>query len=561
MNKRQVLIPVIALLALIGVGMAVDGDPAGMLSARLEARSATLAQFDGLDLTAAQQGAVEFAFGDFSALSSEALEVSASPWKLATALLALRRAGGDLDGVTPQAVTAMFQSYGFVSPTRIANWPSALPQPQLNGPLGQNIGFASRVLPPIGLTIGNIACAGCHASVVYGADGRPDTSTVWLGTPNGSINLQRYVTELYAALRDRPVDEGLIWAAVQKLYPDTDWREWLALKSVVLPKIKELVARQEATIGRLLPFEVSTSGATNGLQALQARFGVIPSDQIADRSPPISVPELGGRIWRSSLLAGGSYAAPRETPQRVMRAADITEAHLRALAGLTAFFTVPSMGTSPATAGRHVDDAEHIMDWLKHYKPQPFPGEIDRASAARGSVVYANACASCHGSYSPGIDAPALVEFPNWQGDMGTDRTYLEEFDQASVDVVNGVGYDRLLQARVSPNYVAQPLTGLWSSAPYLHNGSVPTLWHLMHPAERPKQFDVGGHALDLGKVGIAGVAHDGMWGTPPDYTPWAAPVRIDTAVPGLHATGHDAPFDTMSEPDKAALLDFLKLL
>ncbi|MDB5530068.1 MAG: hypothetical protein JWR51_3171 [Devosia sp.] len=561
MHKRTILVPILALLALIGVGVAVDGDPAGILSGNLQARSATLAQFDGLALTPAQQGAVQFAFGDFSALSSEALEVSASPWKLATALLALRYAGGHLDGVTPQAVTAMYQSYGFVTPTRIANWPAGMPQPGLNGPLGQNIGFASRVLPPIGLTIGNIACAGCHASVVYGADGRPDISTFWLGTPNGSINLQRYVTELYAALRDRPEDEEFIWAAVQKLYPETDWREWLALKTVVLSRVKDLVAKQEATIGRLLPFEVSTSGATNGLQALQARFGIIPSDQIADRNPTISVPELGSRIWRSSLLAGGSYGVPGETPLRVMRAGDITDAHLRALAGLTAFFTVPSMGTLPTTAARHVDDAEHIMDWLRDYKPQPFPGEIDKASAERGSLVYASACASCHGSYSAGIDAPALVEFPNWQGDIGTDRTYLEEFDQASVDAVNGLGYDGLLQARLSPNYVAQPLTGLWSSAPYLHNGSVPTLWHLMHPAERPSQFDVGGHALDLAKVGIAGMDHDGMWITPPDYTPWAAPVRIDTALPGLHAIGHETPFDTMSEPDKAALLDYLKLL
>src|SRR3954466_7506420 len=100
--------------------------------------------------------------------------------------------------------------------------------------------------------------------------------------------------------------------------------------------------------------------------------------------------------------------------------------------------------------------------------------------------------------------------------------------------------------------YVAPPLAGVWATAPYLHNGSVPTLWHLMHPAERPTAFDVGGHALDLVKVGIAGMEHEGLWITPPDYTPWAKPVRIDTAVAGLHATGHEAPFDTMSEPDKA---------
>jgi hypothetical protein len=561
MTRRPLLIGAICLAALAGIGVAIDGDPAGMLSGHLQARPAALAPFEQGSLTPVQQGAVYFAFGDFSALSSEALQVSASPWKLATALLALRHAGGHLDGVTQEAVTAMFRGYGFVTPTRIANWPKGLPEPMLTGPIGQSIGFAGRVLPPIGLTISNISCAGCHASVVYDAEGRPNTSAVWLGTPNGSINLQRYVTELYAALRERPKDDELVWAAVEKLYPDTDWREWLTLKTVVLPQVDALVSKQEATIGRLLPFEVSTAGATNGLQALQARYGVIATEHLTGRNAPISVPELGGRIWRSSLLASGAYGVPGEQPQRVIRTGDITDTHLQALAGLTAFFTVPSMGTSPATAASHVDDAENIFAWLKHYRPQPFPGGVDADLAERGSVVYASACASCHGTYTPGIEMPTLVQFPNWQGDMGTDRTYIELFDQATIDVVNGLGYDDLLQGRLSPHYVAPPLTGLWSSAPYLHNGSVPTLWHLMHPEERPDAFDVGGHALDLSRVGVAGVMQDGAWTTPPDYTPWAEPVRIDTSVPGLQAMGHDRPFDTMSEADKAALLEYLKLL
>jgi mono/diheme cytochrome c family protein len=561
MTARPFLIGAICRAALAVVGVAVAGDPAGIVSGRLHARPAALAPFDQESLTPEQRGAVYFAFGDFSALSSEALQVSASPWKLATALLALRHAGGQLEGVTPEVVAALFRGYGFVTPTRIANWPQDLPAPVLTGPLGQNIGFAGRVTPPIGLTISNISCAGCHASVVYGADGRPDTSAVWLGTPNGSINLQRYVTELYAALRDRPEDDELVWAAVEKLYPDTDWREWLTLKTVVLPQVDALVARQEATIGRLLPFEVSTAGATNGLQALQARFGVIATDHLAERNAPISVPELGGRIWRSSLLASGAYGVPGHEPQRAIRMGDITDEHLRALAGLTAFFTVPSMGTSPETAATHVDDAENIFAWLRHYRPQPFPGVVDAGLAARGSAVYADACASCHGSYTGGVETPTLVEFPNWQGDVGTDRTYIELFDQATIDVVNGQGYDGLLQGRLAPDYVAQPLTGLWSSAPYLHNGSVPTLWHLMHPDERPVAFDAGGHALDLTRVGIAGTMQDGVWATPPGYTLWTPPERIDTSVPGLQASGHEQPFDTMSEPDKAALLEYLKLL
>ncbi len=549
---------IVAILLL--AALVVDGDPAGIVSARFEARTDANRAYDGMELTPGQRGAVYFATGDWSALSAEALEVNASPWKLSTALLALRASGGRLEAVTPEAVEAVFRRYGFIVPERIANWPEGLKPPKLRYPLGQNVGVGARWVPPLQLTVGNVSCAACHASVVYGADGEPDTSAVWLGMPNGSVNLERYVDELYVALRDRPADE-VIWAAVQKLYPDTEWREWLTLKGVVLPRVAELVADREASIGRLLPFSVSTAGATNGLQALQVRLGIIPQHQLVDLSVPISVPELGGRIWRSSLLAAGSYAVAGEEPQREMRAADLTPGHLRALAGITAFFTVPSMGNSPETAARHVDDADDIMQWLRTYAPQPFPGRVDEGLAARGAEVYSAECAACHGTYQGGL-SPELVAFPNWQGDVGTDKAYLSVFDAATVEAVNRLGYGGMLAGRVSPGYVAQPLVGLWSSAPYLHNGSVPTLWHLMHPEARPKLFEVGGHKLDLARVGIAGEDDgQGGWARPAGYEPWTEPVRVDTGVAGLGAAGHEAPFDAMSEADKAALLEYLKLL
>jgi mono/diheme cytochrome c family protein len=544
----------------IGAAVVVDGDPAGVLQGRFEAESKASEPYREKSITPEQAGAVYFAFGDFSALSTEALEVSASPWKLTTALLALDAAGGDLEAVTPETIERVFRRYGFVVPKRIANWPETLPAPQFTSPVGQNVGLGGRLVPPIAITVGNISCAGCHASVVYDASGRPDTSAIWLGTPNGSVNLERHVTELYEAFRDRPADEE-IWAAVSKLYPDTEWREWLALKIVVLPRVDALVADRETHIKRLLPFAVSTAGATNGLQALQVRLGVIAADKVVERSVPISVPELGGRLWRSSLLAGGSYFVPGEEPQRVTREADLTPSHLSALGAITAFFTVPSMGTSPATAARHAGDAADIMAWLKVYRPQPFPATIDRALAAQGSTIYAERCASCHGTYE-GDTSPTLVEFPNWQGDVGTDRTYLDVFDEKTVAAVNALGYGGMLEGRVAPDYVAPPLTGLWSSAPYLHNGSVPTLWHLMHPAERPPSFEVGGHALDFERVGIAGeLDAAGNWVMPAGYEPWTEPVRIDTSTPGLGGEGHESPFDAMNEAEKTALIEYLKLL
>ena len=110
--------------------------------------------------------------------------------------------------------------------------------------------------------------------------------------------------------------------------------------------------------------------------------------------------------------------------------------------------------------------------------------------------------------------------------------------------------------------YVASPLGAVWATAPYLHNGSVPTLWHLMHPAARPARFEVGGHKLDYDRVGVAGeVAADGVFRYPPAYRPWSLPEVYDTRLPGRSNRGHEEPFDEMTEADKRAVLEFLKRL
>ncbi|MBX3501751.1 MAG: cytochrome c [Alphaproteobacteria bacterium] len=56
----------------------------------------------------------------------------------------------------------------------------------------------------------------------------------------------------------------------------------------------------------------------------------------------------------------------------------------------------------------------------------------------------------------------------------------------------------------VVPHYRARPLDGVWATAPYLHNGSVPTLDDLLKPQDqRPTRFCVGSRQFDPGKVGL----------------------------------------------------------
>ena len=96
--------------------------------------------------------------------------------------------------------------------------------------------------------------------------------------------------------------------------------------------------------------------------------------------------------------------------------------------------------------------------------------------------------------------------------------------------------------------YAARPLHGIWAAAPYLHNGSVPTLYDLLLPPERrPAAFALGGRAFDPVKVGFAASTDCDR----PDCL-------VDTTRPGNGNGGH--PYGaTLSEADRMALVEYLK--
>ena len=155
-----------------------------------------------------------------------------------------------------------------------------------------------------------------------------------------------------------------------------------------------------------------------------------------------------------------------------------------------------------------------------------------------------------------------LVEFPNWIGPYGADPIRREAFDAATITAIEKSSYGSRVLARSTGEYAAPLLSGLWLSAPYLHNGSVPTLWRLMTPSERPTRFMVGGHMLDYEEVGIAGyVDASGAYVYPPGYQPWSEPTMIDTQDRGYGSQGHEAEFTGLTDPEKQSLIEYLKLL
>jgi hypothetical protein len=96
--------------------------------------------------------------------------------------------------------------------------------------------------------------------------------------------------------------------------------------------------------------------------------------------------------------------------------------------------------------------------------------------------------------------------------------------------------------------YAARPLFGVWAAAPYLHNGSVPTLYDLLSPPQqRPKAFPLGPREYDPVKLGFV-----------VDVACFGDDCMVDTELTGSGNGGHTFGTD-MSETERIALIEYLK--
>ncbi|MGB0911567.1 MAG: di-heme-cytochrome C peroxidase [Nitrospirales bacterium] len=100
--------------------------------------------------------------------------------------------------------------------------------------------------------------------------------------------------------------------------------------------------------------------------------------------------------------------------------------------------------------------------------------------------------------------------------------------------------------------YKARPLNGIWATAPYLHNGSVPNLKQLLSPSKRDSKFCVGSHEFDPVNVGFAFKLKNGKC---EDNS-----TLFDTTLTGNWNTGHNYAKD-LDEDERRDLLEYLKTL
>lgn len=202
---------------------------------------------------------------------------------------------------------------------------------------------------------------------------------------------------------------------------------------------------------------------------------------------------------------------------------------------------------------------------IQHLRAPAYPYAIDLELARRGRVLFespATGCSACHGVY----DGQGNVRWPGRHVDFGTDRSRLALVSKGFVEAFNQSPL--AIEGALAPSlgYAATPLTGVWANFPYLHNGSVPTLHHLLGPmSERPQIFEVmAARMLDRRRAGQRLYVDPRL-----EQVPEAELIRrfsndrnwYYAGRSGSGNRGHDVWPKIQTEENRRALIEYLKTL
>jgi mono/diheme cytochrome c family protein len=216
-----------------------------------------------------------------------------------------------------------------------------------------------------------------------------------------------------------------------------------------------------------------------------------------------------------------------------------------------------------AAIASYFDD---IHAYVRSVRPPQYPFPIDAALAAAGEPVFDANCAPCHGTYA---EDEADEQYPNLLFPLevvGTDPVVAEGgtlWAPQLVEWFNASFYGALTRMVVDEpfvGYIAPPLDGIWATAPFLHNGSVPSLALVLDSERRPtywRRVDYDSTHFDEVNLGWPYVeleqGHDDVAGA-------EAKLIYDTTQFGHHATGHTFG-DHLTDAERRAVLEYLKTL
>ncbi|MGH6835628.1 MAG: cytochrome c [Methylocella sp.] len=430
-----------------------------------------------------------------------------------------------------------YSAFGFLYENDADNRPRDLP-----------IGISRRVYRGVELVWLN--CATCHTGSVTMPDQQDREHPARLiipAMPSNNFDMYRFIRFVLDVAADERVSPDILIPAMNQTGPKLGLIEEAIYRYFVIPQLREGLVMRRSRLLPLLerqppwgPGRVDTFDPYKLIQANMPMNSLLPGELIGTADFP-SIFEQGPREGMHLHWDGNNTS--------------LAERNLSAALGA---------GVTPESVDHVAID--RVADWLKSLRPPASPYRTDAAAVARGRDTYMrHDCVACHGyqdpqgyvfkgeklgqvelNHDPKVEPSKQLGVDPFRLDSYTER--LRDFQVA--ELFKGTKY-QFKSFEKTFGYANLPLDGLWLRAPYLHNGSVPTLADLLEPPEkRPAKFIRGIDKLDPARGGFVAPACDSTSAETKNFC-------FDTNLPGNHNTGHRYGTN-LSPSEKSDLLAYL---
>lgn len=375
---------------------------------------------------------------------------------------------------------------------------------------------------PRGVKAMNFNCLSCHADSIDG----------------------RYVVGLGNRARDFTQDVR----AFTSFLPLFAWT----------PEERRELALFQRAMNAIAPYiQTKTVGANPAINLTYALFAnrnsqdFTWSDELTLAPPPTSFPPVDVPPWwrlsiKKSMFYNAEFAANHHRIMSLAAGLCIEDG-----AALTAM----------------EDSFRDVEAYVKSLKAPAYPRGIDRRLAEGGKQVFTTHCAGCHGSY--GEDGsisytPRVIPIER----IGTDRALMDQQTGPEYERFRRWGEAAFLSITGESfgvekhfGYVVPPLNGIWATAPFLHNGSVPNLEGVLNSRRRPKYWQklAVGTDDDYDVVGI-GVRFNELSHGQELALPLTKRYIYDTTLKGYGNQGHTFG-DQLTDQERRAVMEYLKTL
>jgi mono/diheme cytochrome c family protein len=379
------------------------------------------------------------------------------------------------------------------------------------------IGFSRKI---IGFPRLGVNCALCHVGTWRAS--ADDDPKLLIGAPSHQVDIQAYQQFLFKSANDPRFTPEVLMPEIEKVVPLSPL-EKIIYRNVLIPQTRKALIQQQAVYAFFEKNPRQGHGRIDPFNPVKYRLLGIEEDGSIGNADMQS-------IWNAKARQG--MALHWDGLNTSYREVVLSSA----------------IGDGSTEKSIAMDDVLRLEGWLMELSPPAYPKPINDQLVIKGKVIFQTQCSTCHAEGGDRLGQVIPV------AEVKTDGHRLGMWRENAANAYNNYIQNdawKFQHFRATDGYVASLLDGVWARAPYLHNGSVPSLYDLLQaPERRPQRFWRGSDIYDFRKVGFHSLIP----------TTDQLGFLYDTGVRGNGNEGH-AYGTHLPEQDKIALIEYLKTL